>query len=188
VADLRLVFLGAPGCGKGTQAERIASRLGIPAISTGEMLRSAAAEGVPLGERLARIMAAGDLVDDATIAEVVRGRLAKPDAFRGFILDGYPRTMVQVATLDEILAEAGTALDLVVRFEVPEVELVRRALARGRADDGEEVVRTRLAVYREKTEPLIAHYRERSLLREVDGFRSIQEVTDELLEVLAVKV
>jgi adenylate kinase len=143
---------------------------------------------VPLGERLARIMAAGDLVDDATIAEVVRGRLAKPDAFRGFILDGYPRTMVQVATLDEILGEAGTALDLVVRFEVPEVELVRRALARGRADDGEEVVRTRLAVYREKTEPLIAHYRERSLLREVDGFRSIQEVTDELLEVLAVKV
>ncbi|MGH6692763.1 MAG: adenylate kinase [Gammaproteobacteria bacterium] len=188
MAELRLVFLGAPGCGKGTQAERIAARLGIPAISTGAMLRSAVAAGTALGERVARIMTAGDLVDDRAMAEVVRDRLVRPDARRGFILDGYPRTLVQAATLDDILASVGGPLDVVVRFEVLEGELIRRALARGRADDGEEVVRTRLAVYREKTEPLIAHYRERGVLREIDGSRGVEEVTDEILGVLAVEV
>lgn len=188
MAEQRLVLLGAPGSGKGTQAERLAARLAIPAISTGEMLRAAVAEGAALGERVAGIMAAGELVDDATMGAVVRERLAKQDARPGFILDGYPRTLAQAAALDGILAGRGAELDAVVRIDVPEAELVRRALERRRADDSDEVVRTRLEVYRAKTEPLIAHYRQRGLLREVNGWRPIEEVTDEILGVLAVEV
>ncbi len=184
MAEQRLVLLGAPGSGKGTQAERLARLLELPAISTGEMLRAAVAAGNALGAQVERIMAAGDLVDDATMAEVVSERLAVADAGRGFILDGYPRTAVQAATLDGILAAAGEELDAVVLIEVPTPELVRRALARHRPDDDEAVVRTRLAVYHEKTEPLVAHYRGRGLLRAVDGSRSIERVTDEILAVL----
>lgn len=188
MAEMRIVLLGAPGSGKGTQAERLAGRLGVPAISTGEMLRAAVAGDTPLGQRVEQIMAVGDLVDDTTMTAVVEERLGKSDARRGFILDGYPRTIAQVQTLDELLAAAGQSLDAVVRIEVSETELVRRALARRRADDGEEVLKARLAVYREKTEPLIAHYGDRGLLREVDGSRSMEEVTDEILGVLAVRV
>lgn len=180
----RIVFLGAPGCGKGTQAVVVAEALGIPAISTGEMLRSAVAEGSELGRRVESVMAAGLLVDDTLMAEVVRGRLARPDAAAGFILDGYPRTVGQAATLDEILAAGQVELDAVVMMEVPAEELVRRALGRGRGDDKDEVIRERLRVYEEKTAPLVGLYRQRQLLAEIDGFRSIEQVTKSILEVL----
>ena len=181
---VKLVFLGPPGSGKGTQAEVLAEQLGVSHISTGAMLRDAVEEGSDLGRKVEAIMNSGALVDDDTMADVVRDRLAKSDARRGFILDGYPRTLPQAETLGAILTGqpgGGATLDAVVLIDVPEDELVRRALARQRADDKEEVVRERLRVYREKTEPLIGHYRERHLLRAVDGNAPIEEVTSRIL-------
>jgi len=180
----KLVFLGPPGSGKGTQAEILAETLGVSHISTGAMLRDAVAEGSELGRKVDGIMSSGALVDDDTMAEVVRDRLAKNDARAGFILDGYPRTLPQAETLEGILAATEGALDGVVLIDVPEGELVRRALARQRADDKEEVVRERLRVYREKTEPLIGYYRDRGLLREVDGDTAIEAVTSRILEAI----
>jgi adenylate kinase len=183
----KVVLLGPPGAGKGTQAQFISSQLGVPAISTGDMLRQAVAEGSELGGRVQAIMASGALVDDDTMADVVRDRLAKPDARDGFLLDGYPRTLPQAETLAGILRDAGTELDAVLLVEVPEEELVRRAVLRQRgADDKEEVVRERLRVYGEKTEPLIGYYRERGLLRPIDGNRPIEEVTPQMLAALGV--
>lgn len=181
---LRAVMLGAPGSGKGTQAEVLAKALGIPAISTGEMLRQAVAAGSELGGRVEGIMAAGKLVDDALMAEVVADRLARPDAAAGFLLDGYPRTPPQAVTLDELLAAREARLDAVVLLEVPEEELVRRALGRRRADDTEEVIRERLRVYREKTEPLVDHYQRRGVLVRIDGNRPINTVTQVALAAL----
>ena len=181
----RLVFLGPPGSGKGTQAEVIAETLGVPHVSTGDMLRAAVDEGSELGRKVEEIMGAGELVDDDTMAEVVRARLAKDDARKGFILDGYPRTLPQAETLEGILDGRDEELDAVVLIEVPEEELVRRSLERQRADDTEEVIRERQRVYRHKTEPLIDHYREHGLLREVDGHAPIEEVTSRILEVVS---
>lgn len=183
---VRVVLLGPPGAGKGTQAQVLASRLGVPAISTGEMLREAVAEGSRLGRRVEGVMAVGKLVDDELMADVVRDRLAKTDAQKGYLLDGYPRTLLQAKTLEAILAEAGGELDAVVMVDVPEAELVRRALLRGRADDAEQVVRERQRVYREKTAPLIGYYQERGLLREIDGDRSVDDVTVSLFAALGV--
>lgn len=182
----RIVLLGAPGSGKGTQAERLARALSVPAVSTGEMLRAAVAAGTPLGARVGGILAAGELVDDATMADVVRQRLTRPDAVRGFLLDGYPRTQAQADTLDAILHAADTSLDAVILVEVPEPELVRRALGRRREDDTEEVIKTRLRVYEENTAPLVDHYRRRGLLQPVDGDRPIDEVAAAILAVLEV--
>ncbi len=182
---LRAVLLGAPGSGKGTQAEFLAASLGVPAISTGAMLRDAVALGSALGGKVEGIMASGALVDDALMAEVVRERLGRPDAAGGFLLDGYPRTTGQAAMLDSILEERQERLDAVVLLEVPEAVLMERAVARKRADDREEVVRERLRVYREKTEPLVEHYERRNLLRRVDGNRTMREVTSASLKMLA---
>jgi adenylate kinase len=159
-------------------------RLGVPCISTGDMLRREAESGTRLGLRVKGIMDSGELVDDATMAEVVRQRQRQPDVSHGFVLDGYPRTLAQAETLAEILASAGQRLDAVLLVKVPEEELVRRALARGRSDDREDVVRERLRVYREKTEPLIGYYTRLGLLREVDGDRPVDEVGRALLAVL----
>jgi len=183
---LRLILLGPPNSGKGTQAARVAERLGVPAISTGEMLRQAVAAGTRLGERVEQIMASGELVDDATMAEVVRERLREGDTRRGFLLDGYPRTLPQAETLEAILGERGEELDAAVSIEVPEDELVARALGRGRDDDDEEVLRERFRVYREKTAPLIGYYEERDLLRRVDGDRPVPEVTSRIFHALGV--
>lgn len=176
-----VVLLGPPGSGKGTQAEILARDLGVPAISTGDMLREAVEEGSELGRKVEGIMATGDLVDDATMARVVRERLAKPDAAAGFLLDGYPRTVPQAEVLEEILGGHPQAVILV---DVPEEELVRRALGRQRADDTEEVIRERLRVYGNKTAPLVGYYRDRGLLRTVDGHRSIPEVSTAITRVL----
>ena len=176
----RVVLLGPPGAGKGTQGVLLSGHLGIPAISTGDMLREAVAEGSELGNKVQGIMASGALVDDALMADVVRDRLAKADAGRGVLLDGYPRTLSQAETLAGILRDAGQDLDAVLLVDVPEDELVRRALLRGRADDQESVIRERLRVYREKTAPLIGYYRERGLLREIDGNRPVEDVTSDI--------
>jgi adenylate kinase len=179
-------MLGPPGSGKGTQAEILAERLGVPAISTGEMLRRAVASGSDLGRRIESIMNSGVLVDDATMAEVVRERLSRDDVRGGYLLDGYPRTLAQAGTLGRILDESGTSLDAVVLINVPEEELVKRALARQREDDTEEIVRRRLEVYREKTAPLIEYYGRLGLLCRVDGDLSIAEVSEGIREALEV--
>ena len=183
---LRVVMLGAPGSGKGTQAERLAAAYGIPAISTGEMLRAAVAAGSDLGRKVQAVMAQGKLVDDELMADVIRERLAQADAGRGFLLDGYPRTGAQARTLEEVLRSSGAELAHVLYLEVPEEVLVERALGRGRADDSEPVVRERLRVYRDSTEPLVQHYRERGLLRTVRGDQSMDEVASDLRRVLGV--
>lgn len=183
----RLIMLGAPGSGKGTQAALLSGEIGVPSISTGEMLRGAVADGTELGKKVEAIMASGKLVDDQTMEAVVRQRLGQDDCKTGFILDGYPRTLGQVEALDSILAENGIELDAVVHISVPEGELVRRALARRREDDLEDVIRQRLKVYREQTQPLIDHYRERELLRPVDGNQTIEEVAASVVSGLEVK-
>jgi adenylate kinase len=182
----KIVLLGPPGAGKGTQAIQLARQLGVPAISTGDMLREAVSSGTELGRRVQGIMASGALVDDGTMAEVVRERLAQNDARPGFLLDGYPRTLPQAETLERILEQGGQELDAVLLVEVPEEELVRRAVLRGRGDDREEVVPERLRVYREKTEPLIGYYRERGLLYPIDGDLPIEKVTSQMLIALGV--
>ncbi|REJ84424.1 MAG: adenylate kinase [Acidobacteria bacterium] len=181
---MHVVLLGPPGSGKGTQAERLAAKLSVPAISTGEMLRAAVAQGSALGARVEGVMASGQLVSDELMAEVVQDRLAKDDCKGGFLLDGYPRTAAQTQTLDDILDDLGERLDHVIYLSVPEEELVRRALLRQRDDDTEEVIQERLRVYRNETEPLVAHYEQAGLLRRVDGDRSMDEVTAAMLEAI----
>ncbi|KAB2965932.1 MAG: adenylate kinase [Thermoanaerobaculia bacterium] len=180
-AALRVVLLGAPGSGKGTQAEKLSVALAVPAISTGEMLRRAVAQGTELGRRVDGVMSSGRLVDDELMAEVVRERLAAPDAAAGFLLDGYPRTAAQAATLDGLLAAQGSRLDAVVFLDVPEEVLVQRSLARRRQDDREEVIRERQRVYREQTEPLVELFEARGLLHRIDGDRTMDEVTRAVL-------
>lgn len=184
---LRLVLLGPPNSGKGTQAQRIAAAMDVPAVSTGDMLRRAVAEGSALGRRVKETLDAGELVDDATMAELVRDRLSRPDTAGGYVLDGYPRTLAQAETLAAILDEGGESLDAAVLMDVDEDELVARALARGRTDDREEVLRERFRVYRERTEPLIGYYERLDLLHEVDGVGSIGEVTRRIFAALGVE-
>ena len=183
---MRGMLLGAPGSGKGTQAALLADKLQVPSISTGEMLRQAVSAGTSLGRKVEAIMASGELVDDETMAEVVQERLRQPDAAGGFILDGYPRTQGQADTLESILADMDCDLSAVVHIEVPEAELVARALARRRADDQQEVIVQRLEVYRHQTQPLIDLYRSSDLLRVVDGHQAIDEVAAAILDVLEV--
>jgi adenylate kinase len=180
---LRLLFLGPPGAGKGTQAARVAARLGVPHISTGDMFRSQVAAGTPLGKRVKEIMESGGYVPDEVTVAMLAERIGKPDAAGGFILDGFPRTLPQVEALDALLGAAG--LDLVVLFEVDEEDLVARMLARGRSDDTEETIRTRFKVYQKQTEPLIEVYENRGLIRRVPGAGSIEEITERVVSVLA---
>ena len=178
---MRLIILGPPGAGKGTQAARIAERLGIPAISTGDIFRSNIRNGTPLGKQVQEILAAGKYVPDEVTNAIVRDRLQQDDAAKGFLLDGYPRTQAQVAELDAMLADGGHQLDAVLELTADTDEVVARLLKRaeleGRADDTEEVIRHRQEVYVEETAPLAAIYRERDLLRQVDGMGEVDVVT-----------
>ncbi len=179
----RLLLLGPPGAGKGTQAKRLATALGIPHVSTGDMLRLAVSEGTELGRKVEAIMAAGELVPDDLMIAVVEDRLARSDAQCGYLLDGFPRTAAQADAL------AGDAIDGVVLLEVSDAEivsrLIRRAEQEGRTDDTEDVIRRRLEVYREQTAPLIGLYQERGMLHEVDGVGSVEEVLARVVVALA---
>jgi adenylate kinase len=166
----------------------LAVDLGVVWISTGEMLRQAVAGGSELGNRVSEILDSGALVDDLTMAQVVERRLGEADASGGFLLDGYPRTQGQAESLNRILEGLSTQLDLVLFIDVPEQELVRRALARKREDDRGEVIQRRLSVYKEKTEPLIEYYERLGLLQRIDGNQSIGSVTEEILKTVATVV
>ncbi|MGH3490303.1 MAG: adenylate kinase [Actinopolymorphaceae bacterium] len=186
---MRLLIMGPPGAGKGTQAKEIADRLEIPAISTGEILRKNVENHTLLGREADRYLNAGELVPDEVINGMVRARLDEPDTRQGFLLDGYPRTLAQVETLDNILADEGVKLDRVLVLKVDNDELVRRLLGRaesdGRTDDTEEVIRRRLEVYSEQTEPLLGVYAQRGLLVIVKGMGGVNEVTERVLAALA---
>lgn len=179
---MRLLFIGPPGAGKGTQAQRVAERLGIPHVSTGEMFRAHVSAGTDLGRRVDEIMRAGEYVPDEVTVEMLSQRIAEPDAEAGFILDGFPRTAGQAVALDQLLGERG--LDRVVVFEVDEEELVERLLARGRADDTEETIRNRFKVYLDQTQPLLDLYDSRGIAVRVDGVGNQDEVTDRILGAL----
>ena len=176
----RLLLLGPPGAGKGTQAQLLVDRLGVPQISTGDMLRAAVAAGSDLGRRAEALMARGELVSDDVVIGVGEERLAEDDAQTGFVLDGFPRTAGQAEALDALLDRSGRRLERCIALLVDEDVLVDRLLKRaaieGRSDDNEETIRKRMDVYRAQTEPLVAHYRERGVLREVDGMGAIPEV------------
>ena len=180
---MRLLFLGAPGVGKGTQAERVGEVLGIPQISTGEMFRSHVGSRTPLGLRVEEILARGDLVPDALTVEMLLERLLDPDTGDGYILDGFPRNIAQVEALDGAIGD--DALDAVVVLEAPDEVLTERILARGRADDTEGSVKNRLDVYERETAPLIDVYRRRGLVVRVDGIGKIEEITAKILTALA---
>jgi len=186
---VRIVFLGPPGSGKGTQASLLAKRLGVPAISTGEILRQAVREKTALGQKAQAVMERGELVSDDLILALIGERIGQRDAGGGFILDGFPRTLAQARSFETMLAGNGDALSAVLNFSVPERELTERMLERAkaeaRADDRPETIRERLRVYREKTEPLVGFYRDRRLLAEVDGVGSVPEVAQRIDEALS---
>jgi len=215
---MRIVFLGAPGSGKGTQSQRLVEQHGIPQISTGDPLRAHVKNGTPLGQRAKAVMDAGKLVDDATILGMVRDRLAQPDARKGFILDGFPRTIAQADGLGAMLAEIGAPLDAVVLFNIDNQVLIKRLSGRRtcedcgrvfnvysappsvpppcggkcetprlmqRPDDSEATVGKRLAVYEEQTQPLVAYYRSKGLLREIQADADLPVVTQRLEAAIA---
>jgi adenylate kinase len=186
---MRLILMGPPGAGKGTQAKFVAARFDIPAISTGDIFRANVSRGTPLGIEAKKYMDAGEYVPDEVTNRMVRNRIDERDAKPGFLLDGYPRTLAQVEELDGMIGHTGHKLDAVVVLTVDEEELVHRLLQRadveGRADDTEEVIRRRQEVYAEQTEPLIEVYRGRGILHEIDGMGEVDEVTDRIFARIA---
>jgi len=184
---MRLILLGPPGAGKGTQAQKLAEKLGIVQLSTGDMLRAAVKAGTPIGIKARDIMARGELVPDEMVVAIVADRIEQPDAERGFILDGFPRTVPQAEALDRMLSAKDMKLDGVIELKVDEGGLLRRienrvaeATARGeslRADDNADALKTRLQAYRQQTAPLIAHYAKKGTLKTVDGMAPIAAVT-----------
>jgi adenylate kinase len=187
---MNIVLFGPPGAGKGTQAARLVEKYGLAHLSTGDMLRAAVAAGTELGRRAKAIMERGDLVPDELVVGIVAERIEQPDCARGFVLDGFPRTIAQAEALERMLAEKGRKLDAVVELAVDEDALVRRIESRiaetggARSDDNVETLKRRLAVYRQQTAPLLDWYRARGLLHTVDGMRSIGEVAAAIQQVL----
>ncbi len=187
---MRLIIMGPPGAGKGTQAKYIADHFKIPAISTGDIFRANVSEGTPLGVEAKRYMDAGEYVPDEVTNRMVRNRIDEADAINGFLLDGYPRTVSQVEELDGMIRFTGHQLDAVVCLTVDQDEIVSRLLQRaqveGRADDTEDVIRHRQKVYLEQTEPLIEIYKERGIVHEIDGLGEVDEVTARIFHALDV--
>ena len=187
---MRLILMGPPGAGKGTQARVVADHFGIPAISTGDIFRANVSQGTPLGLEAKKFMDSGEYVPDEVTNQMVRNRIDEPDAEPGFLLDGYPRTLAQVTELDGMIAFTGHQLDAVVVLTVDPEELVQRLMQRaqtdGRADDTEDVIRRRQELYTEQTEPLIGVYRERGILIELDGMGEVDDVTHRIFDALDV--
>jgi adenylate kinase len=179
---VRVVLLGPPGAGKGTQAVLLSEKLGVPHISTGDLFRANISQQTSLGREAQKYMDAGDLVPSDVTNRMVEARVNEPDAANGFVLDGYPRTVDQADALEKILKNMNTKLDAVLRFVVPEDTVVERMLARGRTDDNEGVIRNRLRVYREETEPLLEHYD--GLVVSVDGVGEVDDVNARALRAL----
>jgi adenylate kinase len=188
---MRVIMLGPPGAGKGTQASRLAERLGVPQLSTGDMLRAATEKGTPVGLAAKQVMARGELVSDPIVIDCVRERIAEPDAAAGFILDGFPRTLGQAVAFDAVLAAARIRLDTVLELKVVESALLDRVILRAReakaagqpvrADDNAATLKVRLDAYRKQTEPLKDYYRAAGLLRTVDGMLPVDRITTRLL-------
>lgn len=195
---MRLILLGPPGAGKGTQSARLVERYGIPQLSTGDMLRAAVAAGTPVGLQAKEIMARGDLVPDEVVVGIVADRIEQPDAARGFILDGFPRTVAQAEALDRMLAQKGIRLDSVIELKVDEAALLARIAnrareteARGevvRRDDNPEAFKIRLDAYRSQTAPLSEYYNARNMLETTDGMAPIDSVTSSIGEILNARV
>lgn len=187
----RLLIVGPPGAGKGTQSARLVSAYSIPAIATGDIFRKNILDGTPLGIEVKSIVDGGDYVPDSLTNALVASRLEEEDARGGFLLDGYPRTLEQVAYLDELLAAKGQSLDAVIQLVADQEEVVarlrKRAIEQGRTDDTEDAIRHRQQVYARETTPLIAVYSERGLLIEVDGLGEIDDVSDRISDALSAR-
>ena len=181
---MRLVFIGPPGAGKGTQAEYLVKKYNPAHLSTGDMLRAARDAGTEVGLKANEYMSRGELVPDQVIVDIIKERLAADDCAKGFLLDGFPRTIAQAEALDQMLAEAGTPLDIVLELRVPEEELFKRLAGRGRADDNPEAIRTRLVGYRNQTSPLLDYYGKKGLLVTIDGLGAIEEIWSRIEAVL----
>lgn len=186
---MRIVFLGPPGSGKGTQATLLKERLGVPHISTGELLRAAVATQTPLGLQAKAAMDAGELVSDDLVLGLIEERMAADDTASGYILDGYPRNLAQAEALDKVLGALNRPVQKALALMVDEDQIVQRLAKRaeqeGRSDDTEEVVRNRLAVYREQTAPVANHYRAKGILVDIDGVGTIEEINQRLQDALA---
>ncbi len=185
---MRIVFLGPPGSGKGTQATLLKERLGVPHISTGELLRAAVAAKTPLGLQAKAAMDAGELVSDELVLGLIEERMASDDTAKGYILDGYPRNLAQAEALDQVLGSLNRPVQKALALMVDEEQIVQRLAKRaemeGRSDDTEEVVRNRLAVYREQTAPVADHYRAKGILVDIDGVGTIEEINQRLQNAL----
>jgi adenylate kinase len=188
---MKLILLGPPGAGKGTQAQRLQETYGLVQLSTGDMLRAAVKAGTEVGKKAEAIMARGDLVPDEVVVGIISDRIDQPDAKKGYILDGFPRNVAQAEALDKMLAGKGTKLDAVVELEVDDKILLGRIETRAaqtaggpRADDNAEALAKRLKVYHEQTAPLVAYYKARGVLKGVDGMQDIDDVTRQLEAVL----